>query len=310
MRLRLIFGPVVLFGAATCSMQGVEHSADVASHEAKVSRIPQSAPPLSTNGNVFATNDSKVTGVKSSFFTILDKPYIVSGHAAFCARNKPDCVAPISGNVYLPVTKKLLDILNTVNRSVNERIKPMADNDQYGGEFWTVPEPREDGSIRGDCDDYTMTKRRILESVLPKESMSVAFLDIYKKGVYENSHAVLVVHTLNGDYVLDNLTDDLKFPGDNPSYVFRGITDPHNQGKWWKVDVRDSSEFMSNRHYLASTLKHGAFSSGIMGLRGADDFKVALLADPKPNLLMKTQTPRAMSVQFAFAFPQAAPTQP
>lgn len=310
MRLRLVFGPVVLFGAATCSMQGVENGFDAANINTKFSQTAQSAPRLSTDVGAFAAKDSQATGVKSSFFTIFDKPYAVSGHAAFCARNKFDCVASESGNVYLPVTPKLLNILNAVNRSVNERIKPMADNDQYGRDYWTVPEAREDGSIRGDCDDYTMTKRKMLESILPKESLSVAFLDIYKKGVYENSHAVLVVHTLKGDYILDNLSNDLKFPGDNPSYVFRGITDPHNQQRWWKVDVRDSSELMNNKHYFASTLKHGTFSSRLTGLRGPDDFKVALLAEPKPNLLIKDQPSREASVQYAFASPQASPSLP
>lgn len=310
MRLRLIFGPVILFSTATCNIKGAENALDLAGHNLEVSQATKTAPRLSTDVNVVAASDSRVTGVKSSFLTILDKPYAVNGHADFCARNKFECVAPIGGNVYLPATEKLLTILNTVNRSVNARIKPMADNTQYGGEYWTVPEAREDGTLRGDCDDYTMTKRKILESVLPKESLSVAFLDIYKKGVYKDSHAVLVVHTLKGDYILDNLSDDLKFPGDNPTYVFRGITDPHDQKKWWRVDVRDSSELMNNKHYFASALKHSAFSSRFPTFRGTEDFKVALLADPKPNLLMKDETAREKPTQYAFAFPQAAPSVP
>jgi hypothetical protein len=48
----------------------------------------------------------------------------------------------------------------------------------------------------------------------------------------------------------------------------------------------------------------------LTGLRGPDDFKVALLAEPKTNLLMKDQPPRETSVQYAFAFPQASPSPP
>ena len=146
-------------------------------------------------------------------------------------------------------------MLEGVNLQVNKTIKAMSDNEQYGDEFWTVPQGKDGEPPRGDCDDYAMTKRRILEQYIPRSSMSLAFVDIFKDGAYKDSHAILIVHTLGGDMVLDNLSDKLRYPSET-GYVFRGMSDPRAQSKWYKVEIPKNDYEALSREYFASAFNY------------------------------------------------------
>ena len=65
----------------------------------------------------------------------------------------------------------------------------------------------------GDCEDYVLLKQRWLVSAgLPRESLLVTVVtDLGGAG-----HAVLTVHTDRGDYILDNMNDDVKLWRETP----------------------------------------------------------------------------------------------
>jgi predicted transglutaminase-like cysteine proteinase len=89
-----------------------------------------------------------------------------------------------------------------VNKWVNQTIKPLTDLEHWGvGEHWSYPD---DGY--GDCEDYMLLKRRMLiQSGWPREAVLVTVVRNKK----DEGHAVLTVATNKGDYILDNVTDDI-----------------------------------------------------------------------------------------------------
>jgi predicted transglutaminase-like cysteine proteinase len=93
-------------------------------------------------------------------------------------------------------------LLEKTNSTVNMAIVPRDDVAIYGvSDYWTTP--LESGVKYGDCEDYVLEKRhRLVAAGLPASALSIAVV-LTDKG---ESHAVLVVATSTGDYVLDNRT--------------------------------------------------------------------------------------------------------
>jgi len=118
------------------------------------------------------------------------------GFMEFCDRMPQDC-RPASGTRRpVRLTAARWQQLNQVNDNVNETVTPLTDQELYQRrEYWTYP------SVAGDCEDFVLLKRkRLLELGWPANALliSVAY---DRDGA---AHAVLVVTTSQGDYVLDN----------------------------------------------------------------------------------------------------------
>ncbi|GGG94216.1 hypothetical protein GCM10007420_07140 [Glycocaulis albus] len=103
----------------------------------------------------------------------------------------------------LVMAPELFGLLNRVNQSVNMQIRPRDDQEIYGvGEYWTLPLTLE-GTGEGDCEDYALEKRQALIAAgVPESALFLAVGYSLATG----RHAVLVVSTDEGDYVLDNMT--------------------------------------------------------------------------------------------------------
>jgi predicted transglutaminase-like cysteine proteinase len=86
--------------------------------------------------------------------------------------------------------------VNAVNDWVNEHVKPVTDMRHWGVfDRWDYAE---DG--RGDCEDFALRKRQMLLNLgLPREALLMTVVWAGREG-----HAVLIVRTEDGDYVLDN----------------------------------------------------------------------------------------------------------
>ena len=102
----------------------------------------------------------------------------------------------------LVLTQDLWNEVRTVNDRINRAILKRSDRELYGvDENWTLP--LEAGVNAGDCEDFVLEKRRaLLEAGVPQSALSIAVVTTYR-GV---SHAVLLISTDRGDYVLDSLT--------------------------------------------------------------------------------------------------------
>ena len=115
-----------------------------------------------------------------------------------------------------------------VNKWVNQTIKPLTDLEHWGVvEHWSYPD---DGY--GDCEDYMLLKRRMLiQSGWPREAVLVTVVRNKK----DEGHAVLTVATNNGDYILDNVTDEILL-WSKTGYRFVKRQSQSNPNEWVSLD--------------------------------------------------------------------------
>lgn len=105
----------------------------------------------------------------------------------------------------IALTPERMSELRQINSHVNNTIVEVSDKDQYGREdVWTLPT-----SGRGDCEDFALLKRKLLiQRGWPASTLSIS-VGTTSSG---EAHAVLVVATASGEYVLDNLTSSILPP--------------------------------------------------------------------------------------------------
>jgi predicted transglutaminase-like cysteine proteinase len=120
----------------------------------------------------------------------------------FCNQHPAECTADVVQPEALALTQSVVQLLSSVNRTVNGALKPIRDEDHWGvTDLWSYPT---DGS--GDCEDYQLLKRKLLiEAGLPRRVLLMTVV-IDENG---EGHAVLTVRTDRGDFILDNKTDEI-----------------------------------------------------------------------------------------------------
>lgn len=103
----------------------------------------------------------------------------------------------------IEATPELFALLERVNRDINERLHWVADSERYGvDELWLMPLTFGLGT-EGDCEDFALEKRHaLIEAGLPRDALALAMGYSPAAGY----HAVLMVRTTDGDFVLDNTT--------------------------------------------------------------------------------------------------------
>lgn len=117
----------------------------------------------------------------------------------------------------LVMEASLMALLNRVNQGINMDIRPREDIEQYGvAEYWTLPLTLE-GVTDGDCEDYALEKRQaLIEAGIPDTALFLAV----GYSAMTGRHAVLMVSTDQGDYVLDNITPHI-LPWSQTAYSWR-----------------------------------------------------------------------------------------
>ncbi|MEM8561243.1 MAG: transglutaminase-like cysteine peptidase [Pseudomonadota bacterium] len=102
--------------------------------------------------------------------------------------------------------------LRQINEDLNWQIRPVEDRHNQGvSDFWTI------GVSRGDCEDYIIAKKHaLIQAGWAPDQLLYAVVESRRTRGY---HAVLVVRTNKGDYVLDNLTDRI-VPWEDAGYRF------------------------------------------------------------------------------------------
>ncbi len=118
------------------------------------------------------------------------------GWVDFCREHAADCRWTQADPVALTPARwaELQEINRKVNRAIKAREEGVAD-------VWRYPD---DGY--GDCEDYALLKRRLLkEAGWPAGALLMATARL-ANGV---GHAVLIVRTDHGEYVLDNRRNDI-----------------------------------------------------------------------------------------------------
>ena len=117
--------------------------------------------------------------------------------------------------------------LENINYSVNLEMSYTKDLKNYGKwEYW------ESGNDKGDCEDYALNKRiKLIEAGWNYQNLRIALCwTNSNKTAY---HAVLIVITNRGDFILDNRSNFIENKS-SMNYVWDKMQDEN--GNWYKVD--------------------------------------------------------------------------
>ncbi|BCH64602.1 MULTISPECIES: transglutaminase-like cysteine peptidase [Rhizobium/Agrobacterium group] len=149
------------------------------------------------------------------------------GHYEFCLRYKAECQVRSKPAPARQVTEHGWDIVHAVNMDVNKSITPMTDMDVYGREeWWEYPVDA------GDCEDFVLLKRkRLLQAGFSEADLLIT---VVRKADGEG-HAVLTLRTSAGDYILDNLVDDVKL-WSQTSYTYLKRQASFDTGRWVTIE--------------------------------------------------------------------------
>ncbi len=153
------------------------------------------------------------------------------GFVKFCERERDECRQGPLEEARLDASEARMQELDTINRSVNRAIEPATDLEVYGQtEYWTLP------TTRGDCEDYALLKRHLL---MARKWPASALLMTVVRDEKNEGHAVLTVRTAQGDFILDNKTDEIRPWYATPyTYIMRqSYIDPK---VWVSLDPRDA----------------------------------------------------------------------
>jgi predicted transglutaminase-like cysteine proteinase len=179
---------------------------------------------IAAAGCIIAFGSAAVAGPRPLFVSIGDSSRAPIGWIEFCSDNPRECNTASSAPRDVVLTTKAWKDLARVNKWVNESIKPITDQDQWGVvEKWSYPD-----TGRGDCEDYVLLKRRMLmQAGWPREALLITVVR-ERNG---DGHAVLTVKTDKGEFILDNQHPEILLWSDT-NYRFVKRQSQHDQNVW------------------------------------------------------------------------------
>jgi predicted transglutaminase-like cysteine proteinase len=169
-------------------------------------------------GAVFANlSQASETGLPNASFAAVGAPTSVPyGWVDFCGRRPEECSLGQLSPLDVRMSKSTWATLNRINKRVNAAIEPVTNLAHWGTivDHWDYPV---DG--KGDCKVYALYKRKLLiEAGFPRQALLMTVV----KDLEGEGHAVLTVKTDHGEFVLDNLTDDIRaWDGNGYTYIKR-----------------------------------------------------------------------------------------
>jgi predicted transglutaminase-like cysteine proteinase len=140
----------------------------------------------------------------SSYAAVGEETAIPYGWVDFCQRRPGECSQPALAPRDIVLSAAAWRQLERVNTQVNAAIAPISNYDHWGTilDHWDYPV---DG--KGDCKIYALAKRKLLiEMGFPRQALLMTIVrDLDGEG-----HAILTARTDRGDFILDNLTDEIR----------------------------------------------------------------------------------------------------
>jgi predicted transglutaminase-like cysteine proteinase len=173
----------------------------------------------------------------SSPASALTKTTIPIGWLGFCAREPAECKQRSATSEPMHLTSKAFDDIKRINHSVNAEISPVPDD--VSEDRWSYPN---DG--RGDCEDYALLKRwMLLNEDFPLQSLLITVV----RNRQGEGHAVLMVRTDRGDFILDNLNDEV-MPWAKTGYRFVKRQSERDPNVWFKLkDAPDEEHIYTHQ---------------------------------------------------------------
>lgn len=150
------------------------------------------------------------------------------GFLSFCDLSPADCTAVAGTSVGVDGRMVWSDataaVLREINAAVNRRMRAIAEA-STGEDDWRAD------VAEGDCEDFVLTKRRrLIEAGWASSAVVIATVYL-PTGDY---HAVLLARTEGGDFVLDNLIDDVR-PFNELGYRYVKVQSPEDPVVWYEA---------------------------------------------------------------------------
>lgn len=176
------------------------------------------------------------SGLEIAYASVGADTSIPYGWIEFCQRYQGECEA--AGKVAdVNLTEGSLREIRQVNTFVNHAVEPVSDMEHWGVvDRWDLPM---DG--KGDCEDYALMKRKLLiERGYPRSALLVTVV----RDAQNEGHAILTVKTNGGEYILDNLTDEVK-PVSRVAYRFVKRQSQNDPNEWVALGPVSAQKFAS-----------------------------------------------------------------
>ncbi len=197
----------------------------------RMSKLMMAALAIAASGIIAneARSAASADGSKAIYIAVGNKSLPPYGWVDFCHRYAHECDAPAATPMDVNWTPEAAKRVKKINSLVNNNITPMSDMDHWGVvDRWDYPT---DGY--GDCEDYVLMKRRLLmEEGFPRQALLVTVV----KDQRGDGHAVLTVKTNKGEFILDNLEEEVRAWNETP-YKFVKRQSQADQNVW--VDIGD-----------------------------------------------------------------------
>lgn len=148
------------------------------------------------------------------------------GHYEFCKQYSNECQVLGRDKGPMHLSRNAWSRMLEINNAVNNQIKPLTDMQIHGvEERWSYP------NDVGDCEDYVLLKRHhlIQAGFSPADLLITVVLQPDGAG-----HAVLTVRTDYGDFVLDNLRNDVRLWHET-GYRFIKRQSSEHAGAWMSL---------------------------------------------------------------------------
>ena len=155
------------------------------------------------------------------------------GWADLCGRQPRECQVDVLEPADLHLTTKTWAVLEGVNARVNDEIEPISNLDHWGTmlDHWDYPV---DG--KGDCKIYALWKRKLLiDRGFPRQALLMTIV----RDLEGNGHTILTAKTDQGEFVLDNMTGDIR-PWQATGYKFVKRQSQNDPNVWVAVGIADA----------------------------------------------------------------------
>jgi len=165
---------------------------------------------------------------RASFAPVGEESSVPYGWMDFCSRQPQECDQPALPAENFKLTSKAWKLLGQINAQVNATIEPVSNLEHWGtlADHWDYPL---DG--KGDCKIYALEKRRqLIERGVPRQALLMTIV----KDHHNMGHTILTVRTDKGDFILDNLTDDI-LSWDETGYKFLKRQSQEDPNVWLAI---------------------------------------------------------------------------
>jgi predicted transglutaminase-like cysteine proteinase len=162
------------------------------------------------------------------------------GWTQFCQTYATECNTKPLSPIDIVLSDAAFSYLSRLNTWANHNVKPMTDMNHYGMvQWWRYPD-----DDAGACHSYALLKRRLLmQAGWPRQALLMTI-------VHESNgdgHAVLTVKTDRGEFILDNLTDDVLLWSKTP-YRFYKRQSQDDPNAWvWLDDIHSEGPTLTIR---------------------------------------------------------------